>query len=62
MTAPDHPTRRFSEEEVGRLLERATEIQRREGASADSAGGLTLGELEEIALEAGIDPGHLRRP
>jgi hypothetical protein len=61
MTAPDGPPRRFSEEEVGRLLKRATEIQERERTPADPAGGWTLRELEEIAAEAGIDPRLLRR-
>jgi hypothetical protein len=61
MTAPDRAPRRYNEEEVGRLLERATEIQRREGLAADTTGGLTLRELEEIAAEAGIDPHLLRR-
>lgn len=61
MHSPDPPARRYSEDEVGRLLERATEIQRREGSTAASAGGLTLRELEEIAAEAGIDPQLLRR-
>lgn len=61
MTDPSLPTRRFSDEEVGHLLERASELQLREGASADPARGLTLRELEEIAAEAGIDPELLRR-
>lgn len=61
MTLPAPQPRRFSDEEVGRLLERAAEMQLREGATGESARGLTLRELEEIAAEAGIDPQLLRR-
>lgn len=52
--------RRYSEKEVGRLLRRATELQRSEPSLPDP-GGFTLGELEEVALEAGIDPRYLRK-
>jgi hypothetical protein len=52
--------RRYSEEEIGRILKRATEMQVAEPAG-QGPGGMTLRELEEIALEAGIDPRHLRR-
>lgn len=61
MAEPENLRRRYSEEEVARLLERATELQREEGSPGTVAGGLTLPELEEIATEAGIDPRHLRR-
>jgi len=60
MSEPGDAARRFSDEEVGRILKRATEIQVADPASP-GAGGITLQELEEIALEAGIDPRHLRR-
>ena len=58
----DTPTgpRRYSEKEVGLILRRATELQRAEPAAPDPA-GLTLGELADIAAEAGIDPALLRR-
>lgn len=52
--------RRYGEKEVGLILRRATELQRAEPAVPDPA-GLTLAELEDIATEAGIDPGLLRR-
>ena len=61
MTEPEHRSRRYGEEEVARLLKRATELQRDEGSRGPVAGELTLPELEDIALEAGIDPRHLRR-
>ncbi len=53
-------TRRYSEEEIGRLLKRATEIQLAEPTGSGPT-GMSLSELEAIALEAGIDPRHLRR-
>jgi hypothetical protein len=53
--------RLYDEREVGKILERATELQRQEPARAAEGGGLSLEELEEIALEAGIDTRLLRR-
>lgn len=52
--------RRYSDREVARILERATELQRAE-PSAMNPEGLTLTELTEIAREAGIEPAMLRR-
>lgn len=50
----------YSEKEVGDILERATELRKSEpGATPDS--GMTLAELEEVAVEAGIDVGRVRR-
>lgn len=60
MNEPVGQPRRYTEEEVGRILKRATEIQIADPSSPGAA-GMTLDELEEIALEAGIDPRHLRR-
>lgn len=61
MNLPDLPDRRYSEKEVARLLRRAIELQRAESAAPGPAtAGLTLAELQEVALEVGIDPGHLR--
>jgi hypothetical protein len=53
--------RRYGDKEVGLILKRAAELQRREPESAAGGSGLTLAELEEIAVEAGIDPRLLRR-
>jgi hypothetical protein len=53
--------RRYGDKEVGLILKRAAELQRQEPASAVEGGGLTLAELEEIAVEAGIDARHLQR-
>jgi hypothetical protein len=52
--------RRYSEEEIALILRRATEMQRAEPTAPDPA-GLTMADLEEIAAEAGIDPGMLRQ-
>jgi hypothetical protein len=54
------PSRRYSDKEVRKLLERAAELQENE-AVAPGATGMTLQQLESVALEAGIDPAALRR-
>ena len=59
MTDPERLPRVYGEKEIGRLLQRATELQHREPSAP--ATGVTLAELEEIAVEAGIDPKFLRR-
>ena len=61
MTQPNDLPRLYDEDEVGKLLKRATELQREDPASTAATGGLSLSELEEIAAEAGIDPRFLRR-
>ena len=53
------PPRIYGEKEVGRMLERATELQ--QGDAPGITSGFTLRELEQIAAEAGIDPVYLRR-
>ena len=60
MTEPSNLTRVYGEQEIGRILKRATELQH-SAPSASPAAGVTLAELEEIAAEAGIDPAYLRR-
>lgn len=57
---PESP-RRYDEAEVGKILKRATEIQESQRAPRSTGGGMSLGELEEIAREVGIDAEHLRR-
>ncbi len=59
MSPPDDSSRRYGDREIGLILKRATELQ--DTAPEPSGSGLSLAELEEIALEAGIDPTHLRR-
>lgn len=59
MTEPTNLPRVYGEEEIGRILKRATELQHREPSAPPA--GVTLAELEDIAREAGIDPSYLRR-
>ena len=59
MTDQPPALRRYTEKEVRLILRQATEMQRAEPTALDPE-GLTLAELEEIAAEAGIDPGLLR--
>lgn len=59
----EHPTppRLYGEKEVDKILKRATELQRELPSRSAASGGLSLTELEEIAVEAGIDPARLRQ-
>jgi hypothetical protein len=57
MSTLDPTPRRYTDEEMRHLLERATELQAQTPADA----GLTLAELEDVAREAGIDVAALRR-
>lgn len=61
MTDPPNLPRLYDEKDVGKLLKRATELQREEGTHASPGSGMSLAELEDIAGEAGIDPRFLRR-
>ncbi len=60
MTDPPNIPRVYGDKEIGQILKRATELQDME-PSAPSSSGLTLRELEEVAVEAGIDPRFLQR-
>lgn len=56
--------RRFNDDEVARILKRATELDRRTGAepaSTELARGLSLAELQEVAIEVGIAPETIAR-
>ena len=55
---PPSLSRVYGDKEIGQILKRATELQGQE-PSAPSSSGLTLQELEEVAVEAGIDPRFL---
>ncbi len=61
MATDPHVPRRYTDDEVGEILKRATDIQHREAPPKAGSTGLTLAELQEIAAEAGIDPRHLQR-
>lgn len=48
---------RFGDDEISRILQKAAELQERSaGVPGESGRGLTLAELRQVALEAGIDP------
>ena len=51
--------RRFSDEQVALILRRAAHLDA--GSRGPEDGGLTLGEIQRIAREAGIDPDLVRR-
>lgn len=61
MPAPSGIDRRFSEEEVALIIKRAAELQQTEQIEADPGTSMTLRDVEQIAKEAGIDPGLIRR-
>lgn len=52
--------RRYTDQEVTRLLQRAADLDRDTGGTG-VARGLSLAELREIASEAGIDPAAVTR-
>ncbi|MCG8467049.1 MAG: hypothetical protein MJB57_02435 [Gemmatimonadetes bacterium] len=51
---------RYGDRDIARILKRASELQRAEPTRPDPS-GLTLAELEEVAVEAGIERHNLRR-
>ncbi len=51
--------RLYTTNEIKALLERATELQKKQPGSAKE--GLTLEELEQIASDSGIDPEYIRQ-
>lgn len=54
--------RRYSDEEVSRLLKQATDLQTEEASPGGAGGaGMTLAEIQEIAAEVGIEPRYLQR-
>lgn len=59
MDALPPDVRRYGDRDIAKILKRASQMQRETPARPDPT-GLTLAELEEIAVEAGIDPENLR--
>jgi hypothetical protein len=53
--------RKYSEEEMAAIFERATQAQPGAGRQLSSGSGLTLGELQEIGREVGIAPEAIER-
>lgn len=56
------PTRQYTEREVRLILKTAVEMQQqRADRASELAGGMSLVELEQVAVEAGLDPAYVRR-
>ena len=56
------PTRQYTEREVRLILKTAVEMQQeRADRAGELAGGRSLVELEQVAIEAGLDPSYVRR-
>lgn len=53
--------RRFTDKDVSLILRRAAELDRRSVGPEVGPRGLSLGDLQEIAVEAGIDPAMVSR-
>lgn len=61
MTSPPGSSRRYSDEEVTRLLKRAAELESEAPALPARGSGTSLDEIEAIASEAGINPALIRQ-
>lgn len=61
MTTNPIPSRRYSDEEVQRLLSRAADLESQGGNLPARVDGPTLGDIESIASEAGINPALIRQ-
>ena len=60
--SPSGDARRYNEKEVALVIKRAAELQSDASERGESASeGLSLGELEQVAREAGIDPALVRQ-
>lgn len=54
--------RRYTDQEVTLVIKRAAELQVQESERTEQrASGLSLGELEQVAREAGLDPALIRQ-
>jgi len=61
MTTNPRPSRRYSDDEVQRLLSRAADLDSQGGNLPARATGPTLDDIEAIASEAGINPALIRQ-
>ena len=53
--------RRYDDDEIGEIFAKATETQAGAPLSKIPSDGLTLGQLQEIGREVGVDPAHISR-
>jgi hypothetical protein len=60
MSDSEHEPKRYTDKEVALILRRATALQTAEPSALDPS-GFSLADLEDIAVEAGIDVRHLRQ-
>jgi hypothetical protein len=61
MTVPPDSSRTYTDREVRVILKSAVELQQRRDYGAESSGGMSLAQLEQVAIEAGLDPELIRR-
>jgi len=61
MTSDPGPSRRYSDDEVQRLLKRAAELESQRPSLQARVDGPTLDEIESIASEAGINSALIRQ-
>jgi hypothetical protein len=61
MSPSGDSSRRYSDEEVQRLLRRAADLESQDASLPATREGPTLADLEAIAAEAGLDPILLRQ-
>jgi len=61
MTSNPNSSRRYTDEEVRKLLKRASELESQGGTLPAPIEGPTLSDLEAIASEAGINPTLVRQ-
>ena len=53
---PNHEDRRYTDQEFALILRKAGELSKSRPGRSPRSGELTLSEMQDIALEAGIDP------
>lgn len=61
MPSDTDPGRTYTDREVRLILKSAVELQQRRDQAADPSGGMSLAELEQVAVEAGLEPALIRR-
>jgi hypothetical protein len=58
----DRETRRlYADQEISRIIKRAAQLQEQQGPGDQIGRGISIGEIEQIARDLGIDPTHVRQ-